>query len=327
MQTKLKCLKSAITVIIITFLWHNFAIAQSVSSISNNYLELPSKTHSITFYWQGDTINAQWEEHTAILLPVKLKNCPKLFYMQFDLGSPYSLFYKNKLVAIQAKYPKALQLKESENSLKNYAFQIDKMQLLAKQIVVKQFDSSTINWADNNRTEIIGTIGADLIDGKVAIIDYPKKTITISQSIPAKLNSKLTLTDFIYAQRRILLPATILGKQTILYFDTGSSMYQLLTDKKTAESLAARDSAVVQTNVKSWDKFLTANTVSTNDSIEINGCKIAIRKATFIDGMSNSQVEQMMKMGIGGMTGNKLFLEYKLILDTKNKKFSLAPSR
>jgi hypothetical protein len=32
----------------------------------------------------------------------------------------------------------------------------------------------------------------------------------------------------------------------------------------------------------------------------------------------------MLRMGIGGMTGNKLFLHYILVLDTKNKKFGLA---
>jgi hypothetical protein len=43
--------------------------------------------------------------------------------------------------------------------------------------------------------------------------------------------------------------------------------------------------------------------------------------------MSTSKVEQMMQMGIGGMTGNKLFLNYKLVLDTRNKKFGLIHSR
>lgn len=301
--------------------------AQPASNIPHNYLKLPAKTQSITFYWQGDTINATWEEHAAILLPVKLKNCQKLFYMQFDLGSPYSLFYKNKLEAIQAEYPKAIQIKETGSKLVNYSFKIDKMQLLAKQIVVKQFDSSTINWTDMNSIEVIGTIGADLIDGKVVVIDYPKRKLTISKAISAKLKSGLSLTNFIYAQKRILLPARIKGKQTILYFDTGSSMYELLTDKKTAESIAVADSVILQSKVKSWDKYLTANTVYTNDSLEIGSIIMPIRKATFIDGISDSQVEQMMKMGIGGMTGNKLFLAYKLVLDTRNKKFGLISSR
>ncbi len=301
--------------------------AQSNLNFPNNHLILPVKTQSLKFHWQGDTINSKWEEHTAILLPVKLKNCPRQFFMQFDLGSPYSLFYKNKLVEVQAKYPKATPLITSD-TLVNYAFKIDQVPLLAKKIVIKQFDdNSPINWTDKNGIEIIGTIGADLIDGKVAIIDYPKMQLTISPTIPTKLKPELSLTDFIYAQRRVLLPAKVNDKQTLLYFDTGSSMYKLLTDKKTAQSLAVANVKVIQSKVESWGKYVVVNTVVTKDSIEICNNKIAIGKASFIDEVSNSQAEQMMKMGIGGMTGNKLFLDYKLVLDTKNKKFGLLRSK
>jgi len=327
MHLKFKFLKRSVVLIICAILFDNLAKAQSAPHISDNHLVRPAKTHSIGFYWQGDSINSKWEEHTAILLPVKLKNCPKRFFMQFDLGSPYSLFYKNKLLEIQAKYPKALQLSPSDSTLVNYSFKIDQISLLAKEIVVKQFDNSTINWTDRSSIEIIGTIGADLIDGKVAIIDYPKKRLTISQAIPQKLQPELLLTDLIYVQRRILLPAKVNGKQTILYFDTGSSMFELLTNKKTAQSLAVAGGEIVQSKVESWGKYLVVNTVVTEDSIEISNTKIAIHKASFIDGISDSQVEQMMKMGIGGMTGNKLFLDYKLVLDTKNKKVGLIRSR
>ncbi|RXK58410.1 hypothetical protein ESA94_17375 [Lacibacter luteus] len=325
MYTKLKSIKQSAAVIFFMLLVADTAKAQVASAIPDNQLLLPAKAQTITFYWQGDSINAKWEEHTAILLPVKLKNCPRRFYMQFDLGSPYSLFYKNKLRAIQARYPKAVQLKETDHELTDYSFHVDKMPVSAKQIAVKAFDSSTVNWSDKNSIEIIGTIGADLLDGKVGIIDYPKKKLTISAAIPVELAANAPLTDFIYIQRRILLPAVIKGKQTLLYFDTGSSMFELLTNRKTVELLAV-DKQVIQSNVKSWGSYLTANTVATNDSIEIGNSKIPLNKATYIDGASNSQAEQMMKMGIGGMTGNKLFLNYTLIIDTKNKKFGLVRS-
>lgn len=327
MQLQFRCFKTSLVLITLTILFENAAKAQPAFTIPENYLVLPAKTHSVRFYWQGDTINAEWEQHTALLLPVKLKNCPKQFFMQFDLGSPYSLFYKNKLAEIQAKYPKAIQLDESADSLANFSFRIDKMPFFAKQIAVKQFGNSGINREDKNSIEIIGTIGADFVDGKIAIIDYPKKQITLSQTIPEKLKPGLSLTDFMYVQRRILLPAKVSGKQTILYFDSGSSMYELLTDKKTAQSLAVAEGEFTRSKVGSWNNYLIANTAVTRDSIEISNTKIAIRKVTFIEGTSSTQAEQMMKMGIGGMTGNKLFLDYKLILDTKEKKFGLIRSK
>ncbi len=303
----------------------NTAAAQAMPPMPGNNLLLPEKSYSIPFRWLGDSVNEKWEPHTAILVPVKLPNCPGQFYMQFDLGSPYSLFYKNKLAAIQKKYPAAVQLSDSTGKLANFSFTTGKTRITAKEIVVKQFDNSTIHW-DKHKIEIIGTIGTDLVDGKVLIMDYPNQKITVSAAIPPKWLVGITLSDFMYAGRSILLPATIQGKRTMLFFDTGSSRYELLTDRKTAQSLAIPGTPIIQSKVRSWSNYLTSNSLASIDSISISGLKIPLRYATYMEGVSSGQVEQMMKMGIGGMTGNKLFLPYKLVLDTKHKKFALLPA-
>jgi hypothetical protein len=301
--------------------------ARCQSAFAETNLLLPAEPYAVSFYWLADSVNSKLEPHTAILIPVKLKDCPRLFYMQFDLGSPYSVFYKNKLTAIQLKYPKAMRLSQSHDKLINFSFKMEDIRVLAKEIAIKQFDSSNIDWKNKKNMEIIGTIGADLIDGKTVVIDYPKKKLIIAPSIPAKLLPHLSLADFMYERRSVLLPAKIQGKQIMLYFDTGSSMYELLTDKKTCEALAMPGAGFIQSKVTSWDKFLTANSIASNSQIEISGINIPIHHATYIEGVSSSQIEKMMKMGIGGMTGNKIFLDYILVLDTKNKKFAVSSSQ
>ncbi|MGN7722128.1 hypothetical protein [Chitinophaga sp. 22620] len=246
--------------------------------------------------------------------------------MQFDLGSPYSLLYKNKLAAIQRKYPGAIPPDTANGKLVNFSFEAGEVPISAKEITVKQFDSSNTIREDKNSLEIIGTIGADLVDGKVIIIDYPQCRLTISAAIPAELMPELSLAGFTYAGRSVLLPVKLRGNQTMLYFDTGSSMYELLTDKNTCRQLAIPNTGLLHYQVRSWDKILSANSLATNDSLEIAGAKIPIHYVTYIEGVSDAQVAQMSKMGIGGMTGNKIFLEYKLVLDTGNKKFGLIRS-
>lgn len=317
MQTNKKSLWRILSIIIFgTCVYTNPGNAQSIAT---NQLVLPKGTYVIPFYWQGDTIHSKWEPHTAVLIPVTIAGCPRRFYMQFDLGSPYSLLYKNKLIAIKKKYPKVAPDSIIDDKLKNFSFTTGKMPVSAKEIPVKLFDDSTVN----RDIEIIGTIGADFIDGKVVVIDYPQGKLTISQAIPAELTHGLTLTDFIYAGRSVLLPAKIRGRQTLLYFDTGSSMYELLTDKNTCEQLSIPNTKLLQNKVTSWDKLLTANSLASNDSIEIANMKVPIHHSTYIEGVDSSQIERMSKMGIGGMTGNKLFLVYKLVIDTRNKKFGL----
>lgn len=327
MQIKRKFLRTTAAVFITgTLIYGHAARSQSMPALAQNQLLLPAKTRSLPFHWQGDSVHSRWEPHTALLIPVKLKNCPKQFYMQFDLGVPSSLFYKNKLLAIRSRYPGAMPLSDSAGNLENFSFKAGKMPVLAKEIAVKQFSSSGVNWSSNS-IEIIGTLGSDLIDGKVVVIDYPAKKLILSPAIPQKLLPQLELNDFMYVGRRVLLPATVQDKPVMLYFDTGSSMYELLTDKKTAEALALPNSEVISSQVASWGKYLTANSLPTNHSIGINGLSIPLHFSTYMEGVSSAQATQMMKMGIGGMTGNKLFLQYKLVLDTKNKKFGLIRSR
>lgn len=326
MQNLSLLFRSVTTTLILCSMYAGSASSQTMPALPPNHLTLPARSYTIPFYWQGDSVNGSWEAHAAILIPVHLKGCPKQFFMQFDLGSPYSLFYKNKLAAIGAKYPKAITTGDDDGKLVNFSFNAGKMPIMAKEIVVKQFDSSSVDW-NKKSIEIIGTLGVDLIDGKTMVIDYPAKKLVISGSISKKLNEQVSLTNFIYAGRRILLPANLNGKQTMLYFDTGSSMYQLLTDKKTCEAMAAPGSLFIQSKVWSWDKYLTANSIATNDSITISGVIIPVHYATYIDGVDAAQAGQMSRMGIGGMTGNKLFLNYQLVLDTRNKKMGLLRSK
>lgn len=300
------------------------AKAQSIPGLPENQLVLPAGTSVIPFIWQGDSIGGQWEPHAALLIPVRLAHCPRRFYMQFDLGSPYSLLYRNMLTAIQRKYPQALPPGEPGKNLNNISFEAGGTRVIAGEIAVEQFDSTAIDWSNEDGADIIGTIGTDLIDGKVAVIDYPGCQLSISPVMPAALLPHLSLTDFMYVRRSILLPVKLQGDTKMIFFDTGSSMYELLTDESTCRQLAVRNAEHLRRRVKSWNKYITANSFASDETIEIAGKKIPLRYATYMEGVSDAQVKQMARMGIAGMTGNKLFLNYKLVLDTRNKKFGLV---
>lgn len=299
----------------------NSILSQSASVAQ---LVLPSRLSTISFEWQGDSVHSKWEAHTAMIIPVKLKNGPRLFYMQFDLGAPSSVFYKNKMDAIGAKYPGVIPL-ENNNRISEYNFWIDRTPAIAREILVKQFDSTSIDWKKDGK-EIIGTIGTDLIDHRVVVLDYPGKKIHILPSVPPRLKRKLSFSNFTYVNKSVLLPATINAKETLLFFDTGSSMFELLTNKKTCLQLAMPGAKPEQHQVKSWDRTLTANTYASSANINIANTKLSLASVTYMEGASHAQVERMLKAGIGGMTGNKLFLHHVLILDTRSQQFGVLPS-
>ncbi|SKB49100.1 hypothetical protein [Daejeonella lutea] len=287
-----------------------------------NKLSLPASAYQLKFEWQGDSVNNTFEKHSAILVPVKLKGCPKTFYLQFDLGAPYSLFYKKKLEAIKNKYP-GTEVNVTSANTASLSFKQRGSEINAAEINIRDFGSNEIDWS-GKKPQIIGTIGVDLFDGQTLVIDYPKQKLTISPEIPEKLKKGITYMPFTYNQRSILLPAVIQNKKTMLFFDTGSSRYSLLTDEKTAKAMAVANAVPVTSKVSSWGRTMIANTLSTDALIQIGGQTLPLQHITFMQGARTSEIDMMVKMGMGGMTGNKLFLGHKLILDTRNKRFGLG---
>jgi hypothetical protein len=301
------------------FLLNTKAYSQVTGSSSNSFVSI-SKNVQIKFRWLSDSIS----QHSAMLIPVKLPQCQKQFYMQFDLGAPYSMFYISKMKSIATKFPAAFKKSLTSDTLTNFKFRLGKHPVVARRLALRENGNAEINW--NNEVEIIGTIGADFIDGKVLILDYPNNLLRVTDTVsPKMINSSLQ--DFVYARNSILLPAEIQRKKTMLFFDSGSSAYELLASKETCESLAIAGTSFVKHHVNSWGKQLTTYTVTTNEKIKIGGAILPILHATYVEGSSKSQLERMSKLGIGGMMGNKLFLHHVLLIDTRNKKFGVLTSK
>lgn len=195
---------------------------------------------------------------------------------------------------------------------------------MAKEIAAEQFDSSGINWADTSNAEIIGTVGTDLFEGKVLVIDYRKNNLFVGDKIPDALSARTKLADFKFKNRRVLLPAMVDGKETDIFFDSGTSAFELMTDKKTWEHLAKKGATVSRYAVNSWNNQLMVNTIQTDYTITFNSAEIPLRHVTYVEGTSFLQRLLMQFGGVGGLTGNKLFVGKIVILDTKNKKFGFV---
>jgi hypothetical protein len=308
----------ALSVLFLFQLWTVISCAQG-NSISA--IKIPDNRYKISFIWKSGTENGHVEKHEALLLPVKLLNCPKQFYMQFDLGAPTTIFYKNKLASISQKYPGLVPNIDTAAKLKEIVFSIGKKRVKATEINLIKTSEEGIDW--DKDVQIIGTIGADFIDNRSILINYPKQYIEMNSTIPAR--RKAEAADFTYMQRNIMFPVTVRGKKTMLYFDTGSSSYELLTSRDIAESFAEPGASATKSTALSWGNTLYVYSLPTTDSIEITSQKLPITKVSYVEGASEEQVNRMLKLGIGGVTGNKLFLHSKLFLDTKNKKFLVFP--
>lgn len=170
------------------------------------------------FKWEAIPTNKGLDSNGAMFVPVYLRGCPKRFYMQFDLGHPTSCFYKCTLDKINSKYHNiSFQQNSEQVHLSNFDFYIDKFLINAKMISALNCTVSDFNWDDSTSIITIGTLGSDIIENKILVIDYPQTNIYIGNEIPQDIASLVFFSDFKFKYRRILLPSVV-GKKMKLFF-------------------------------------------------------------------------------------------------------------
>lgn len=288
-----------------------------------NQLVLGDSNNPTPFVWLKDSTENGVDEYSAMLLPITLEGIAGTYYMQFDLGAPYSLFYGKALSSLNEKYKRITIRQEGESSsLEKFSFKVGATDVFAKTIKVKNYGSA-IDWNDSSRVRIIGTIGADFIEDKVLIIDYKHGSISVASEIPHELENAARFSDFRFESRRVLLPSKIDGQEQTLLFDTGASAFELLTDEDTWKALSKEGSKEETYEANSWGKKLVVHNRESNSLIEFGSVELPLSMVTYIEGTGFMQNMLMKFSGMGGMIGNKLFIGNILVLDTKNQKYTI----
>jgi hypothetical protein len=315
----------SVLILIVFALVGGYFYIKSQMKAPKNELVVSENEVTIPFKWDSATINNIKYDKAAILLPVSLKGCDRKFYMQFDLGASYTMFYIHKLKMINEKYSNiefTKQLKDStKEDLLNYEFKIGDLNVKAKDINLSGFDKDSIAWKDTSGIEVIGTLGPDFIEDKILAIDYPNQTITLSGA--ASKTDDTGWFDLRLEERRIMIPVVIAGSKYYLYFDSGSSTFQMITKESLFKKYADKNAKIESYELGgSWDNKYKMQDVKTSEQIEVAGQKLPIVRLSNIQGNFKFKL-LFWALDVEGITGNSLFLNKKLIIDTRNKKFKL----
>lgn len=291
-----------------------FARSQPVTATPASGITLPAPSYETSFSWKSGSNGNRHDEHMALLIPVTLTGSRQVVYMQLDTGSPVSMLYRDQLNRV-LKADTAQPITELTLQLGGQPI------VLRKPKIIKQGDGGETS---STAPLIIGTFGTDLLSQHVVQLDFPNKKLTMVDTVPALISKQVVWSTLLYERGNILLPARVRGTATLLYWDTGSSSFGLLTDQATWSGMAAVGAVPARYTVQSWGKLLTAHTVATPDSIQLGKRTLPIGYVSYIEGASDSQINRMMALGIGGMTGNQLFLQSTLVLDTRNRRYGFA---
>lgn len=263
--------------------------------------------------------------HAALLVPIGVPGCPRTCYLQFDTGAPYSLLKSNALAVLRAEYPATrAALRVLADSVRNFQFAIGQGQVRARNMRVKAYPNATQLPADANEPFIIGTLGTDIIDGRVLVIDYVRLRFALGRAAPDSLLRRAAFVPMSFKERRLLLNVGLQGQPKELLFDTGSSAFALLTSQSSWQQMA-RPAATAQTvPVNSWGKTLMAHTVATAAAMQFGAATVPLGTVSYIEGMGFMQSTLTRFSGMGGMLGNTPFDQQTIILDVKNGRFGVV---
>lgn len=263
-----------------------------------NYLIVENESGKIPIKWLGNDKN-------VLLLPIHFPEDSAKYYLQFDTGSPYTVFYIN-----------SAKIFSTDNKRIATSFFLGNTKVSSSKF--------KIFYNENHKTDslkIIGTLGADILEGKKTLINIKENYVSFNLSkMPENQHN---LFDFQFEKRKIIIPANLKGKKRKFLYDSGTSAYEMLTNKEEWEELRLQNSKITVEKAKSWEKTLTVFTANCNQKICFNNKNIQLKNITYVEGFSKTQYYLMKFSGMTGMLGNKIFLKNKIYIDCVNKKIGI----
>jgi len=269
-----------------------------------------------SFEWSGGSIGDKAFDRAALMVPVRLEHKPDVYWMQLDTGCNVTMVYQ--IPFDQLNYP-AQRIEGRDGfialsgSIGNYAF--DSFPVFVRE----DFGDSLV--AMRART-LIGTVGQDMLAGKVLVLDYPNRRFCLTDSLDGALKDLVSKASFVDLKRRgdkLFVPVRIGDMYSENFFlDTGASMLPITTTKemwRRLTGLQGTEKSTIQIKVPSWGEETALVGAPVKGTLTIGTFTVSNPVAYF---ESRGLVET------DGLLGNALFYdEYTIIIDLQENRFGI----
>lgn len=277
-----------------------------------DYKFTPEKNY-LTVENESGTIPIMWTDNnkTALLLPVHFPKDSSTYYLQFDTGAVYTEFYSPAI-----EYIKGIAI---HNEWGKASFYIGKTKITSDKIKITHTGKGP---HANEPVKIIGTLGADILENRKTLIDFRDQYVVLNLSREPE-EFRNSLMDFTFKKRKIIVNGNLRGKNEKFLYDSGTSAYELLTNKENWEALKLPQTKVKVEKVQSRPNILTAYTANTHNFIHFKNKEILLNEVTYVEGFSQTQYLLMKFSGMTGMLGNKPFLKNRMYIDCSKEKLGI----
>lgn len=277
---------------------------------------LSAQTQKINFKWEKDSLNGKLIEKIAMSVPFQIEN--KEYRFQFDLGANMTLIYDKCFETTQ--FIKNRKIDNNSDAAGHKVFYVEN-----QNIKVGKFQKNNYNLfglLNFDQGEVCGVVGADIFKDKILTIDFPKKQIIVSNRISKKDEKTTNFVDIQVINNKPVIPIKIDDKLYHFQYDSGASIFPIFTYKQNFEKLINSSKTKDSMNIKNFNNPLIVKSIETSKPIFIEKNKFNIEDFWYSDndlfGLQNDKID--------GIMGNVFFLNKKIIIDFKNKKFGIIKS-
>lgn len=295
-----------------------------------NELTLSGTGTPFGFDWEGLEIGGEYDPQSAIFVPVTIPGVDYTFYMQFDTGAPSTVLYYRNVMSINEQFGDVFKVVQEDSRawVEDAELNVGSVNLKATKLDFRGMGNS-IDWSDPPEVIKIGTVGSDFMEHHVLSIDYANAQITLSDPGSADDIAEEAFLPFTFEGRKVFLSAMLDDEDVSLWFDSGSSAFELIVDEDAFEELATPGAERETFVINSWGTGVTAHNIAASGEFRFGTVSVPLTYVTHFEWPNKLQalILKMSNIGgdLGGMTGNKLFLGKTLVLDTPNLRYAVIP--
>jgi hypothetical protein len=284
----------------------------------------------IHFKWFGSEIKGIYMDRHALCIPVKIDALPDSFYFQFDMGSTYTMLYENSLQPYLDKYPQLnsklvkrrspLIFWDHAKDFTNLKLTLGTVPFTGRYTYIKHAYGRVLN-NDSIATpsqKTIGTIGVDLLQHHVLIIDYPNCRICIMDTLPPLYHPTFT-PFYLSRQGKVVLQMKYHNQIFNVIFDTGSSMFSLLTTGERFYQFSVEDNNDT-IPIVSWGEVHNVIGRPMPGTMSLNNIPFS-NVEVYGDYRLNDEL--LKEEWSDAITGNALFWDKVVVIDFRNKLFGV----
>lgn len=300
------------------------------TSITTNAQESMPWMH---FSWQSQILNGRFVEKTAMIVPLRINKIPYQFEAQFDLGAVSTMIYGKTFAPYLAQNS---ELREQINMEQTVMIEgnicpcfqgdiyLDKIEFPNQKIALFEDFGEEMTRDSIHTTTIkhIGTVAADMFNTQILVIDYVNQKLCSVDTLPEDWIRTIDFVDIDYIKENnwIFLPLQIGDTVRKVIFDTGSSLFPLVSSPSKIAQICDVNKSTDSVTVSSWGKEEVVYGYAPKVHVSLGETNFDRMPVYISQGLDDASLDDA---GCWGIVGNQYFLNSVIIIDYKNNRFGI----